>query len=117
MPEAKITTNVRRVGGNASVIDIGGEVTGFAEEKLAEAYAKASADNPKAVILNFNDLEYMNSSGIGLVVTLLIRANRNGQRMLAVGLNEHYQHIFELTRLDEAIQICDSEAQALALAG
>ena len=56
----------------------------------------------------------MNSSGIGLIVTLLIRAKGRGQRLLAVGLTEHYKHIFELTRLDEAIRIYDSEADALA---
>jgi anti-sigma B factor antagonist len=58
--------------------------------------------------------EYMNSSGIGLLVTLLVRANRNRQRMLAYGLSEHYRQIFELTRLDEAIAIHENEDAALA---
>jgi anti-sigma B factor antagonist len=58
----------------------------------------------------------MNSSGIGLLVTILIRAKRQGQRLLAYGLNEHYRHIFELTRLNEAIGLYDSEADALAAA-
>ena len=49
-------------------------------------------------------------------VTLLIRANRKKQKLLACGLNEHYRQIFELTRLDEAIAIHDSEAAALASA-
>ena len=55
----------------------------------------------------------MNSSGIGLLVTLLIRVNRQKQKLLAVGLQDHYRHIFELTRLNEAIQIFDTEAEAL----
>ena len=55
----------------------------------------------------------MNSGGIGLIVTLLIRANRQNVRLVAVGLNEHYQHIFELTRLDEAILIYTDESEAL----
>ena len=58
----------------------------------------------------------MNSSGIGLLVTLLVRANRNHQRMLAYGLTEHYRQIFELTRLDEAIAIHETEDAALAAA-
>jgi anti-sigma B factor antagonist len=58
----------------------------------------------------------MNSSGIGLLVTLLVRANRNRQRMLAYGLSEHYRQIFELTRLDEAIAIHENEDAALAAA-
>jgi anti-sigma B factor antagonist len=56
----------------------------------------------------------MNSGGIGLLVTLLVRANRQKQKLLACGLNDHYKQIFELTRLDEAITIHDSEADALA---
>ena len=63
-----------------------------------------------------NALEYMNSSGIGLLVTLLIRVNRQKQRMLAFGLSDHYKHIFELTRLNEAIGIYDTEADVLAIA-
>jgi len=55
----------------------------------------------------------MNSSGIGLLVTLLVRAQRARQRILACGLTEHYREIFELTRLDEVISIHDSEAAAL----
>ena len=66
------------------------------------------------MILNFTGLEYMNSGGIGLLVTLLVRANRQSQRLLAYGLNDHYRQIFELTRLDEAIGIHADEADALA---
>jgi hypothetical protein len=52
----------------------------------------------------------------GLLVTLLIRANRQGQQLLAFGLSDHYRQIFELTRLSEAIAIYDSESAALAAA-
>jgi anti-sigma B factor antagonist len=47
-------------------------------------------------------------------VTLLVRAQRQRQRVLAYGLSDHYRQIFELTRLDEAVGIHDSEADALA---
>ena len=116
MPQANVTTRVRKGGDKASIVDIQGEVTAFAENALMEAYAQASTGNTRAIILNFSKLEYMNSSGIGLLVTLLIRANRQGQRLLACGLSEHYQHIFELTRLNEAIGLYDTEARALAAA-
>ena len=45
----------------------------------------------------------MNSGGIGLLVTLLVRAQRQHQQVLAYGLSDHYRQIFELTRLDEAV--------------
>lgn len=112
-----MTTNVqveaRQLNPTVSVLDIHGEVTGFAEDPLMEAYNQTTATGAEAVILNFNNLEYMNSSGIGLLVTLLIRAQRHGKRLLAYGLNEHYQQIFELTRLNEAIGTYPSEADAL----
>ena len=116
MPEAKISATVRRVNSATSIIDIQGDVSAFAEEVLMRAYAEASTPGTRAIILNFTGLEYMNSSGIGLLVTLLIRVQRQRQRMLAYGLSDHYRHIFELTRLNEAIGIYDSEAAALAAA-
>ena len=51
----------------------------------------------------------MNSGGIGLLVTLLVRAQRGGVRLLATGLSDHYRQILALTRLDEAIEIHDDE--------
>ena len=51
--------------------------------------------------------------GIGMIVTLLVRANRQRQQLAAYGLSDHYREIFELTRLDEAITIYDDEASAL----
>ena len=116
MLQAKVTITVRQASEAASVVDIQGEITGFAESTLMDAYMQASAGNARAIILNFTGLEYMNSSGIGLLVTLLIRAQRQRQRLLAFGLSEHYRHIFELTGLNEAIRIYDTEAEALAAA-
>ena len=66
------------------------------------------------VILNFEGLEYMNSGGIGLLVTLLVRANRQKQKLLAYGLTDHYRQIFSLTRLDEAISIHPDKESALS---
>src|SRR5205807_10574740 len=87
----------------------------FAEDVLMEAYSEASLPTTRSIILNFNGLEYMDSSGIGLLVTLLIRVNRQKQRMLAFGLSDHYKHIFELTRLTEAIGIYEIDADVLEI--
>lgn len=116
MTTAKATMNVRQVNEQVSVIDIQGDVTASAEEALMAAYNQASTDRTCVLVLNFEKLDYMNSSGIGLVVTLLIRSQRRQQRLIAFGLSEHYQHIFELTRLNEAIQMYNSEQEALAAA-
>jgi anti-sigma B factor antagonist len=116
MSKANIVVNVRKPGNGTSIIDITGDVNAFAESALMDAYTQACNGNTRAIILNFSGLEYMNSSGIGLLVTLLIRVNRQKQQLLAYGLSEHYRQIFELTRLNEAIGIYASEAEAIAAA-
>ena len=113
MPEAQVKMNVRDAGEKASIIDVQGELTAFAESVLMDAYNQASDGHVRAIILNFEELEYMNSSGIGLLVTLLIRINREKQQLLTYGLSEHYRSIFQITRLDDAITICDSEGEAV----
>ena len=117
MPEAATTFDVREVSDAARVIDIEGDITAQSEDVLMDAYGRASSPNVKAIVLNFSALDYMNSGGIGLLVTLLVRAQRQHQRVFAYGLSDHYRQIFELTRLDEAVGIHDSEAEALAAAG
>ncbi len=117
MPEAATTFDVREASAGARVIDITGDITAQSEDVLMDAYRRASEDDARAIVLNFSGLDYMNSGGIGLLVTVLVRAQRQRQRVLAYGLSDHYRQIFELTRLDEAVGIHDSEADALAAAG
>jgi anti-sigma B factor antagonist len=113
MPQAQVTMDVRKVNDKVSVIDVKGELTAFAEGVLMQAYNQASDGRVRAIVLNFEGLEYMNSSGIGLLVTLLIRVNREKQRLLTFGLSEHYRNIFQITRLDDAISVFDSEEEAV----
>jgi len=114
MPQTNVVMNVRLIDPTASVIDIQGDVSAFAEPVLMQAYAQASTPTTRAIILNFTELAYMNSSGIGLLVTLVIRANRQEQHVLAYGLSDHYRRIFALTRIDDVISIYPTETEALA---
>ena len=116
MTDTATPFQVRAPSPGVTVIEIAGEVTRESDLHLQDAYERAGTD-ARAIILSFDGLEYMNSSGIGLLVTLLVRAQRNRQQMLACGLTDHYRQIFELTRLDEVISIHDTEAAAIAAAG
>ena len=112
----KIKVHVRQADADTCVLELQGELTTFAEDQLMAAYNEACDMNVRNVVLNFDGLEYMSSSGIGLLVTLLIRAQRQQKRLLACGLDDHYRHIFELTRLNEAISLHPDEASAVAAA-
>lgn len=114
MPTANVTMTVRDAAPRVRVIDIAGEITAFSEGEITRAHEEASQGGIDAVVLNFESLDYMNSGGIGLLVTTLIRAQRSGHRLMAFGLTDHYRQIFSLTRLDEAIEIFEDEAAAVA---
>jgi anti-sigma B factor antagonist len=108
--EPRTSTDVRQVGDLAAVIDIKGEVTAASEPVLMSADEDPAAQGARRLVLNFGGLEYMNSGGIGMLVTLLVRANRQHKELAAFGLSDYYREIFELTRLDEAITIYDERA-------
>jgi anti-sigma B factor antagonist len=112
MAATNLEMNIREVSDAVRVIDISGEITAASEEEISQAHEKAG-NGAEAVILNFEGLEYMNSGGIGLLVTTLIRAQRAGHDLRAFGLSDHYRQIFSLTRLDEAISLYEDEKSAV----
>jgi anti-sigma B factor antagonist len=114
MEESATRMDVRQADGRTTIIDVRGDVTAASESVLMSAYEEATRQGGRRLVLNFTGLEYMNSGGIGMLVTLLVRANRQHQQLAAFGLSDHYREIFELTRLDEAIAIYDNEQSAVA---
>jgi len=112
MDKPVTSTDVRQVGNRTAVIDIKGDVTAASESVLMSGYEQAVMQGTERLVLNFTGLDYMNSGGIGMLVTLLVRANRQHKVVAAFGLSDHYREIFELTRLDEAIKIYESEQTA-----
>ena len=103
--------------GAVATMRIAGDVTSASESELMAGYTEAVEAGAGAIILDFSGLEYMNSGGIGLLVTVLVRAQRGGVRLLASGLSDHYREILSLTRLDEAIEIHQDEGAAVAAVG
>ncbi len=94
-----------QLGPKAAVIVLTGQVDREAASNIAAAYDAAAASDPETVVLDFTDVGYINSTGIALVVSLLGRARAEGRAVHAVGLTEHYRHIFDITRLSDFIQV------------
>ncbi len=114
MTQSNIEISLLKTEGQVAVVAIKGELTSFAEAMLTRVLNEASQAGARDIVFDFRELTYMNSSGIGLLVTALIRANRQGQRLVAVELKEHFRQIFELTRLNDVIRVYSTEAEALA---
>jgi anti-anti-sigma factor len=96
------------------VLDLMGEINGFAEEALNTAYAEADAKDTKTILLNFEGVDYINSTGIALIVSLLARARASKRRLLACNLSEHYVEIFDITRLSDYKSVLHYEESAIA---
>ncbi len=105
--------NVRREG-SVAFIDLFGEINSFAEEALTAAYDEAEAGDPATVALNFTSVDYINSTGIALLIGLLARARKAHRRLVVYGLSDHYVQIFKLTRLSDFMSVVPDEVSALA---
>lgn len=114
MPTRTLEAHVRHKRPRAAVIDLHGEINGFAEETLNAAYAEAEAEQPEVILLNFTDVDYINSTGIALIVTLLARARKAHMQLRSCGLSDHYVEIFNITRLADFMNVFPDESAALA---
>lgn len=88
-----------------AIIELHGEINSLADEALAAAYDDAVALQPSAIVLDFNQVDYINSTGIALIVGLLAKARTAHIPLTAVGLSDHYREIFTITRLSDFIDI------------
>ena len=107
MLDMKADFHVWEMDAHTRVIDVQGELTGDAESSILNAYAQADGEATRLIVLNFKQLSYMNSSGVGLLITLVVRGQRQGKRLAAVALPPHFKKILLITRLNEALPIYD----------
>lgn len=114
MPARTLEAHIRHHQPRVTVIELHGEVNAFAEETLNTAYAEADGQNPEVILLNFSDVDYINSTGIALIVSLLARARKSHRQLLSCGLSEHYVEIFNITRLADFMSVYPDETTALA---
>jgi anti-anti-sigma factor len=113
MAAQHLEASVRREPAGA-VLDLRGEINGFGQETLDAAYEEAEKEDPEAIILNFEEVDYINSTGIALIVGLLAKARASKRRLLAYGLSDHYVEIFNITRLSDFVGVYPDEESALS---
>src|ERR687889_901720 len=108
-----LEASVRQEPGGV-VLDLRGEINRFAEEALNAAYAEAEANDPETILLNFEEVDYINSTGIFLITRLLAKARASKRRLLAYGLSDHYVEIFDITRLSDFVSVFPDEESAMS---
>jgi anti-anti-sigma factor len=98
-------------------IVLSGRIDRDGDAAMTEAWQQARVLGSGEIVLDFRPTEYINSTGIALIVRLLAEARRDGRRVRASGLSEHYREIFRITRLSDFIVLDgDGPGQAEASA-
>jgi anti-anti-sigma factor len=122
MPSDYLDFNVRHplningaaLSNDVAIIDLRGELSAFAGEALDKAFAQVRQQNSSIILLNFGGVSYINSTGIALIIGLVMQATKAGLRLIACGLTNHYVKIFQIARLSEYISMFPDEASALS---
>jgi anti-anti-sigma factor len=96
------------------VIDLLGLINAQAEQTFKQAYHEADSKNSDTIALNFSGVEYINSTGIALIVELLAKARKSHKHLIVYGLSDHYVEIFQITRLADFMDIFEDEINARA---
>ena len=117
MPSDRLTAELREEAPDGVRIHLQGDVDSAADAALTAAGAEVVARDPRRIILDFGDVDYINSTGIALIVRLLAEARRDHREVIAEGLSAHYREIFRITRLSDFLTIADPSAATPALAG
>lgn len=112
MLEDELTVSTRERDGVA-IIDLVGDVTTFAEEKINTAYREVTNKGARFVLLNFRQNDYINSAGIAILIGIVTEVNRNNQRLAVSGLSQHFQKIFRMVGLAQYAEIYQDEEEAL----
>ena len=85
------------------VIELRGDIDGAGRDALTTAYEEAPRGG--RLLLDFAAVDYINSTGIALIVGLLARARAEQRPVAASGLSDHYRQIFEITRIADFMTI------------
>ncbi len=91
-------------------ITLTGRIDRDGDDVMTAAYGEARATGSGPITLDFTATDYINSTGIALIVRLLAEARRDGRPVHAAGLSEHYREIFRITRLSDFMSLDDEAA-------
>lgn len=99
---------------DVSVFTMNGELTVANRQELKRAVLDAVANGDRKVLIDFEQTSYIDSSGLGVLVSLSKRIREAGGELRLATLNDDLGTLFELTRLDTLFSITESRSAGLA---
>ncbi len=106
--------SVRRID-KTTILDVSGDIDLSSSPEVRKALLHEVRDNriPR-VVMNLNEVRYIDSSGVALLVEGLMASSDAGSRFILFGLSTNAREVLQLSRLIKIFEICDTEEQALA---
>jgi anti-sigma B factor antagonist len=99
--------------GDMAVMRFEGDITSTSEEAVLGKYRSLDAATKK-ILLDFSKVPYLNSSGIALVIQLLMAASKVPQKVVCFGLSAHFVKVFTMLGLAKYTTLHADEAAARA---
>lgn len=106
-----------RLNGTIGFMDFPRDVTAQTRETAYNAYNELARNKVAAIGLNFEASDYLNSAGIGLVISLVEDATQAGRSVYTYGLSSHYRKLFSMVGLTERITLVANEEEMLEKCG
>lgn len=103
----------RDEGKGVVVIGVDGQLIVGNRHELKQTVLDAVASGDRKILVDFTETGYIDSSGLGVLVSLAKKLREEGGELRLAGLNEDLKTLFELTKLDTLFAISDSPQQAL----
>ncbi|MBI4902945.1 MAG: STAS domain-containing protein [Acidobacteria bacterium] len=102
--------------GDLAVLRFEGDITSHSEEAVLGKYRALNAATKK-ILLDFSKVPYLNSSGIALVIQLLMAANKASQKVVCFGLSAHFVKVFTMLGLAKYTSLHADETAAREAVG
>ena len=99
--------------GDVVVIEVDGQLIVGNRQELKQRVLDEAEAGARKVLIDFAKAGYIDSSGLGVLVSLAKRMRELGGDLRLANLNDDLQTLFELTKLDSLFQISDSRERAL----
>ena len=91
-----------------------GDISSASKEAIVDTYQALDKASNKNILLDFKGVEYLNSSGIALVIQVLMEASKSGQTIAICGLTPHFTKVFTMVGITKYASLYPDEAAALA---
>jgi len=100
--------------GDVSVVDVAGRITlGEGSSALRETLRDMVSKNQKKILLNLGDVSYIDSSGIGELVSGFTSVTNSGGQLKLLNLNKRVKDLLQITKLYTVFDVHDDEAHAI----